>query len=260
MIRHFSIWAIASSLALAAAPAPEPLIRLLDRTGARVDQFWQDFASVSCLETVTQVKLEPSGKVLTRKQATFDYVILIQVSDADVTVDESRMQQGKPPKASERALLATSGFSTLALILHPHFQDSFQFAELQDGNQPGRPVRHVRFEHIRGRRSPSVLQLRGREYPIEWRGEAWIDAATGAIARIHAELKAPMADVGMQKLSSDVSYSPVGLKGAAEAPWLPERATIEAATERQRWQNVHLFSRYRQFSVDTEVHTEAPKQ
>ncbi|MBI1787324.1 MAG: hypothetical protein HYR60_07210 [Acidobacteria bacterium] len=248
-----------------AASAPDTL---LDRAGKRVEQFWEQFSAVSCLEAVSQTKLSPDVKVVARKQAAFDYLILMQLSGDELTIEESRLPQGKPqgkprgkpPNDSDRALLSTSGFATLILILHPLFQPSYEFSPPVADNLVGAGLQRVHFQHVRGRRSPSILQLKGREYPIEWQGDAWIYPLSGQVFRIAVTLQSPMEDVGLRKLASDVRYAPVQLKGMLGAAWLPDQALIEAGTARQHWKNLHTFSRFRQFSVDTEVKTEAPRQ
>ncbi|MEP7367038.1 MAG: hypothetical protein ABI972_27580 [Acidobacteriota bacterium] len=245
-----------AALAVAESSTPGAV---LQRTGARVNEFWERFSAVTCTETVSQRKLEQSGKAIVQKTSTFDYLILLQMNGDDLMVEESRVLQGKPGKETDRALLTTSGFSTLLLIFHPIFQPSFEFRQMLDEELGGRRYLKFAFTHIAGRRTPSVLQLRSRTYPIEWQGIAWIDAESYSVARIQAALRGPMTDVGMERLTSDVRYSPVALRGGGESPWLPATALIEAATLRQRWQNQHQFTRYREFVVDTDVKVEAPK-
>lgn len=263
MIRSLSIWAIGFSLsatAWAAGPAATaPLDTLLDRTEHRTEQFWDQFSAVTCTETIEQEKLGDDGKVLVKKRSAYDYLVLLLLSGGDLTVQESRLLQGKPAKESDRALLSTSGFSTMVLIFHPHFRESFTFADA--GVDPASQSLHrIRFEHIHGKPSPSVLQLRSRDYPIEWQGTAWIDGATGNIARIQAALKTSLADIGLQTLSSDVRYTPVMLAGQTDPPWMPSTASIEAGTVHQHWRNLHAFTRYKQFSVTTDSKTEGPKE
>ena len=89
----------------------------------------------------------------------------------------------------------------------------------------------VHFEHVHGKPTPSVLQLRSRDYPIEWQGTAWIDSATGNIARIQAALRSSLADIGLQKLESDVRYGAVSFAGH-------RRSALDAANRQHR-------SRYR---------------
>jgi len=264
MIRSLSILAIGFELTSGQAWASDvaskaPLEDLLARTEHRVEQFWDQFSAVTCAETVEQEKLGDDGKVLIKKRSTYDYLVLLLLSGGDLNVQESRLLQGKPAKETDRALLSTSGFSTLLLIFHPHFRESFNFSD--EGADPAAPSLHrVHFEHIQGKRSPSVLQLRSRDYPIEWRGTAWIDNATGNIARIQAALKASLADIGLQKLESEVRYAPVVLGGQAGMAWMPSTASIEAGTMHQHWRNLHTFSAYKQFSVSTDSKTEAPTE
>jgi hypothetical protein len=261
MIRFLSILAIGFEIAAGAARGESPAAfdLLIDRTEHRMEQFWDQFSAVTCTETVEQEKLGDDGKILIKKRSAYDYLVLLLLSGGDLTVQESRLLQGKPEKESDRALLSTSGFSTMVLIFHPHFRASFSFAD--QGPDPASPTLHrVHFEHIHGKPSPSVLQLRSRDYPIEWQGTAWIDGATGNIARIQATLKTSLADIGLQKLESDVRYAPAVLAGDSDPPWMPSTAKIEADTMRQHWRNVHVFTRYKQFSVSTDSKTEAPKE
>jgi hypothetical protein len=220
-----------------------------------VEQFWDQFSAVTCIETVEQNKLGDDGKVLLQKSSAYDYLVLLQLSGDDLMVQESRLLKGKPGKESDRPLLATSGFSTIALIFHPHFRPSFIFTD--EGDDPAAPALHrVHFEHIHGKRSPAVLQLRSRDYPIEWQGTAWIDRASGNVARVEATLKASLEDIGLKRLDTKVHYSPVVLQGHAAASWMPVDAQIEADTTHQHWHNTHKFTAYREFSVSTDSKTQ----
>ncbi len=167
------------------------------------------------------------------------------------------MLQGKPGKESDKPMLTTSGFSALLLILHPMFQPSFEFSIGEEELVGGRRTLRVSFSHRKGERSPSVLQLHGREYPIPWEGEALVDGETFSVRRMRVHLKAPMEDIGLMKMSSEVEYSPYR---TGEKEWLPAGALIEAETRKQRWRNTHQFSHYREFAVDTDVKLGAPKQ
>jgi len=233
---------------------------LLEPAGQRVEEFWEQFSAVACTETITQAKLGNGDKVLVQRTANFDYLVILQLTGDELTVDESRLLQGQPKKASDRSMLSTAGFSTLVLIFHPFFQNSFQYTLGGTRDVRGRQLQEVRFEHIRGRRSPSALQLRGRDYPIEWRGSAWIDPQTGYIDHISAGLNTSLEDVGLKTLSCNVQYAPIEFHAEKQSAWLPQVAVIEANTEHQHWRNTHLFSRYRKFSVTTDTKIENPTE
>ncbi len=156
MIRFLSILAIGFELAdgtawAAKAPETAPFEGLLARTEHRMEQFWDQFSAVTCTETVEQQKLADNGKMLIKRRSAYDYLVLLLLSGGDLTVQESRILKGKPAKESDRALLSTSGFSTLVLIFHPHFRESFAFTD--EGADPSTPALHrVHFAHIHGKR------------------------------------------------------------------------------------------------------------
>lgn len=253
MTKIFLILAIAFN---GASGAEQVSAFLLERVAVNVTTFWEKFSTVTCTETVEQQKLEPGGKVLLEKKAIYDYLILLQRNGEELFVEESRVAKGKPGKENDRPLLATTGFSALLLIFHPIFQSSFTFSAGPDERDGDRVLRRIQFRHRKGERSPSVLQLHGRNYPIAWEGSAWVDGETGAIARIEAGLQEPMLEIGLLRLSSAVRYSP--FQPGANV-WLPSNVTIEASTRKQRWHNTHSFNRYREFAVDTEVRMVQPE-
>ena len=231
---------------------------LLERAGKRAAQLAEQFSEFTCAEAVTQMRLDQNGKVSWKRKSLFDSLVTMQLSGDELSVEESRLPQGTASKEKETAksLLVTNGFSTMLLILHPHFQNSYEFSALSEEIVDGRHLQQILFEHIRGARSPSVLQLRGREYPLEWRGTLWIDQDSGSVVKVRVELKSSMEDIGLKRLSSEVQYLPVKFQEWNEPQWLPSVATIEAETPHQHWRNVHQFSQYRLFSVNTTVKTE----
>ena len=247
------------SLAPAHAAAPLPLPQLLDRIGKQVQDFWNYYPAVTCTEALEQSKLNEKGKTLFDQKTTYDYLILLQSTGTDVSVDESRIVKGRKSSKGKASLLLTNGFSILMLLFHPIYQSSYEFTELADDTVDGRRALRIGFRQIPNDRSPSVLRLGDREYPLEWKGTAWVDPSSYAVMRIVTDLGGSMNDIGLLQLNADVTYSGIQFAGTASTYWLPTRAVIEAATKRQRWRNTHLFRDYRRFNVETEVKTATPQ-
>ena len=255
---HLFLPSCSAALFLPAADTPAmpgSIQDLLGRTSRRVERYWEDISAVSCIETISQVKLNPQLKVISQRREAYNYLLILQLTGDQLTVEESRELQGKAAKQAAQPLLVSNGFSVLMLVFHPHFQSSFVFREL-DRDKPG--IRRLAFEAIPGARSPSVIELTGRDYPIEWSGIASIDEATGDIHRIQAGLRSPLPDIGLLELKAEVSYAPVPFKNPPSSLWLPQTASVEAATRKQRWRNIHEFSAYRRFSVSTDVQIGEP--
>ena len=245
--------------ALAESPAKAlALSQLLERVGKQVETFWNQFGSVTCTESVTQDKLGEKGKVLFEQRESFDYLIILQASGIDLSVDESRVEKTLKTTKGRASLLDTNGFSIFTLMLHPLYQSRYEFRRLPDDTVQGRPLLRIGFQQVSDDRPLSVLLLRERQYALKWTGTAWIDPASFEVVRIQAGLGNSMADMGLLRLDADVSYSDVTFNQSIRY-WLPARAVVEAETKRQHWRNTHLFSDYRRFDVETQVKTATPQ-
>jgi hypothetical protein len=239
---------------LTAGSSDQPLHGLLDRVGSGVRVFWDRFSSVACTEQVFQTKLAKNGKVLARQESNYDYIIFMTLRGGDLMVEESRvLQKYPPPQKAEAPLLVTGGFPTLQLVFHPFYQGSFEYAAAGEELLDGVKMLRIRFRHIAGTRSTSALRLRGRDFPLDLRGDAWINPASYTITRITGGLISPAEDLGLHELESDVRYGPVRFTASAETYWLPLTASIEVQTARQRWRNTHRFTNYKLFSIESET-------
>lgn len=258
-ITHRTKWpTLAGGLCLFAIVAVAPAIAsgpsldvVLDRTAQHAEHFVQQLPDVKCTERVVQAKLGKGGKAEYQEEATFDFLLMPQVRSGEIAVEESRLALAEPRHRKNLPLLVSNGFSTLMLIFHPVYRESFEFEPLPDEQLEGRPVARVHFRHVRGKRSPSALILRGREYPLRLEGDAWIDPQTGAILRLSVGLLTSMEDVGLRGFHADVSYRAMSFSTAPQSYWLPVTATIEVETPRQHWRNVHSFADYQLFSVSS---------
>ena len=236
-----------------AALQQQALKALLERTGEQTSRFLEQFSDVKCTELVTQEKLDAKGKVEARQESTFDYLAILTSAGGNLSLSESRLAVKQGKKVDKNVpLLVSNGFATLFLVFHPYYQGSFQFSALGDDVIGGRQLARVGFRHIPGTRSPMAMVLRGREYPLDLAGTAWIDPATGAIAKINGGLENGLPDLGLQQLQTEVEFAPVPFRNISETSWFPVVATIDVETPKQHWRNVHRFTDYKRFSVSTE--------
>jgi hypothetical protein len=61
----------------------ETLDSLLERTGKRIELFWEQFSAVACTESVSQKKISLDRKVLSERRETFDYLIMMQLGETN---------------------------------------------------------------------------------------------------------------------------------------------------------------------------------
>jgi hypothetical protein len=244
-------------LALMAQPAlaaPSPLDEMIGRANDQVSKFVEQFSDVKCTEHVIQEKYKADGKVELKEESTYDYLVILTNAGGEISLDESRLavHEDKKDQKKNVSMLVSNGFATLFLVFHPYYSSGFQFTDLGEDSIDGHKFHKVQFKHIAGMRSPAALALRGREYPLELAGVAWIDPDTGVIAKIEAGLENNMDDIGLKSMRSQVEFHPVPFKGAKDIYWFPSRASVEVETPRQHWRNTHDFTDYKRFSVSTE--------
>jgi hypothetical protein len=235
--------------AVASPSEPDDLLLLTVR---RVSKSVQELASIKCTEQVVQEKLV-GEKVQFEQDSTYDYLVILTNTESDLRLEESRLlmhEDNKDPKKN-MSLLVSNGFATLFLIFHPFYSGSFQFSRLPDEVVEGRRLSRFQFQHIRGMRTPAALALRGREFPLELSGAAWVEPGTGTIVRISADVGSTLEDVGLKTLRSEIRYAPIPLSGLDTDYWFPVEARVEVETPRQHWRNIHRFTDYKRFDVTT---------
>jgi hypothetical protein len=220
---------------------------LVDQAQKQVVSYVGKLADLHCTEDVLQEKLKPNGGSELSSKSQYDYFLYMQGNSYDFQLSESRLEIGTQ-KQAHQPLLLTNGFSTLLLVFHPYYRNAFDFTAGPSETIDGRSVIPVHFAHVKGARTPAALALRGREFPLELEGTAWLDAHSGQVVRIDAGLEHEMTDVGMKSLKIRVDYVPS--PKASDHFMVPSRAVVELQTPKQHWRNTHTFHNYKLFSTE----------
>lgn len=250
ILKTYLSCAAALAMSIAAFGQSAPASNAADLAQKQVTAYLAKLADLHCTESVTQEKLTEKGHVEASEHAKYDYLIMMDGNSDDFQLNESRIESGAG-KHKPLPMLVTNGFSTALLVFHPYYRDSFTFETRAEEIVDGRPAVPVHFAHIPGRRTPAALALRGREYPLDLEGTAWVDKQTGEVVKLNAGLLHDMSDVGLRSLSIHVEYKPATL-GKTGAMTLPALAVVDVTTPRQHWRNTHVFEGYKSFSTDAQ--------
>ena len=220
---------------------------LVDQAQKQVVNYIGKLADLHCTEDVLQEKLKPNGGTELSSKSQYDYFLYMQGNSYDFQLSESRLEIGTQ-KPARQPLLLTNGFSTLLLVFHPYYRNAFDFTAGPAESIDGRSVIPVHFAHIQGARTPAALALRGREFPLELEGTAWLDSHSGQVVRMDAGLEHEMTDVGLKSLRIRADYVPS--PKATDQFMVPSRAVVELQTPKQHWRNTHMFHNYKLFSTE----------
>jgi hypothetical protein len=248
-----SVLAAVCFAAESGAPEARHLNDLLERTAGQTSVFLDQFSDVKCTEQVRQEKLGKDDKVELKEDSAYDYLVILTNNGGELSLSESRIPLHEAKKDRKNtSMLISNGFATLFLVFHPLYADAFKFTLAGQEVIEGRTFEKVSFQHIPGMKTPAALALRGREYPLELTGTAWIDPATGSILKIQAGIADTLQDVGLKALTSEITFAPLTFADSKQPFWFPSQARVEVETPRQHWRNLHQFTAYKKFSVSTE--------
>lgn len=237
----------------AASPDAQSLNDLLTRTASQTSVFLDQFSDVKCTEQVRQEKLGKDNKVELKEDSTFDYLVILTNTGGELNLSESRIPVREAKRDRKNtSMLLSNGFATLFLVFHPYYAEAFKFTLAGQEVIDGRSLAKISFEHVPGMKSPAALALRGKEYPLELTGMAWVDPQTGSIAKMEAGIANTLQDVGLKALNSEIDFAPMPFADSKEVYWFPTQARVEVETPRQHWRNLHQFTAYKKFSVSTE--------
>ena len=237
----------------AASPDAQSLNDLLTRTASQTSVFLDQFSDVKCTEQVRQEKLGKDNKVDLKEDSTFDYLVILTNTGGELNLSESRIPVREAKRDRKNtSMLLSNGFATLFLVFHPYYAEAFKFTLAGQEVIDGRSLAKISFEHVPGMKSPAALALRGKEYPLELTGMAWVDPRTGSIAKMEAGIANTLQDVGLKTLNSEIDFAPMPFADSKEVYWFPTQARVEVETPRQHWRNLHQFTAYKKFSVSTE--------
>jgi hypothetical protein len=247
---------VVNEAAAASGADPAFLARANDtlvRSRRLVDKFFEQAANVVCDEDVAQTVVAKNGKAMYREESVFDYQLQASNRSGSLRLVESREARKAAFRDPNKTLLITNGFASMLLILHQEYEPSYTFELVGEEMIDGRTLVKIHFKPVAGASSPAAIQLRSRNYALPLTGDIWIERETGSVVKLISSLDAPMDDLGLHELRSEIHYSIVQFHDPEEAYWMPASAIIDVETPKQHWRNVHRFTSYRRFRATIQV-------
>jgi tetratricopeptide (TPR) repeat protein len=235
-----------------------PAEAVIEESGRRVQEFVHDIERFAAIEDLFHQALDAYGFPVRTEKRKYDYVATVsQSTPGSVSIDEHRSD--KLTLAGYPDQIASAGFATLALILHPDLRGDFELQCEGLGDWRGQATWLVHF-HQRSNR-PNRMHSYGigeQIFPVALKGRAWITADNFQIVRMEADMVKPMPEIRLLSEHQVVEYGPVPFPEKDTTLWLPKNVEIYFDFRKQRYYRRHSFDHFMLFSVDTEEKRNEP--
>jgi hypothetical protein len=248
---------------LEAASSQDSLPEILRRTGESVDQFFRTLPNTISEENVSAQRLGKEGKVAYSLDQRFQYLVIVQTAKPSVNVQEYRGDsRGRPIEVENPGgqFMLTIGFTSLSLIFHPAFQPYTKFRYLGTQVLLGRKTAVIAFAQTT--QNISILErftVGASSVLILQQGVAWIDAENFQILHMRTDLLKPQTELRLRRQTTEVTYDKVQLKQEAQPLWLPREVAVTVEMRDRSWHNLHRYSDFKLFRVETKDKIAAPK-
>jgi hypothetical protein len=170
--------------------------------------------------------------------------------DGSTSIEESRIDgKGNPVVASGPfTALTGSGFAYQWLFFSADNQPEFHFRYLGQELKQGRQTFVIAFAQVPNKvAKPAQFEWQGKSEPFYFQGVLWVDQATSDIVVLRTDLLAPLLDLHLRQLTTELTFRSVPIKGFGSSFWLPSEVYISSdrgaglAEESHRYSHYHLF-------------------
>lgn len=179
----------------------------------------------------------------------FDYIIRsTKEEDGSITLEETRQGGGsaKAPRGT--------GFAALWMIFAPGNRDESSFRYLGTQKIDGRATQVIAFAQTPEKvRKPSLIDTGAGTVPLLYQGFAWIDAEDFHILRLRTDLRAPLPQLNLKRITSTIDFSKVTIAQFPDPLWLPKQVEVIWQTNDVEAGEIHRYSKYQLFHATAKI-------
>jgi hypothetical protein len=243
------------------APDQEALPKILEKTAVNVDRFFYDVVDVNAEENITEERSTSWGSTKARVQ---DSYLIVRNSNRTLSdVAEFRMDpEGKRIDQVLGGYLVTSGFALIGNYFLSASQPESRFRYLGDEKIGSHETYVVAFAQRPGEATQFITMAgpRGASANLLVQGIAWVDKSNFQIIRIRTDLLAPRPEIGLERQTTEVTFSSVQFHDVANPLWLPSQVKVylsvkesDSLRSRLSFHNEHRYTNYRRYRVSVKI-------
>jgi VWFA-related protein len=230
---------------------------ILENMGRTVDDFVRNIGDLIADEDVTQEKLNAKGKVEAKERVRDNYLILHHGYEwgagAEYRMDDKGNRLG--PIGLEKGYLVTSGSALSCISFSSVVQPQSRFRYLGEEKLGSRETYVLAFAQKPGEATftNAMRGTGGHEVDMLTQGVLWVDKNSFQILRMRSDLLVPNAEIGLDQLTTEVTFGEVRIQDVQNPLWLPSEVNVYMQINKQKYRNVHHYTNYRRYRVSVEI-------
>ena len=203
---------------------------ILQKMGQSVDNFMRDIGDLIAHEDVTQEKLNEKGGIQAKQRVQDNYLILHHGyewgASAEYRMDENGKRLG--PIGLEKGYLVTSGQALSCISFSTVAQAQSKFRYLGEEKIGSRETYVLGFAQKPGEVTFRTVMsgTGGAEADMLTQGILWVDKNNFQIIRMRSDLLAPQNEIGLDQLTTEVTFAEVQLQDVPNPLWLPSDVDV----------------------------------
>ena len=221
------------------AASQESLGSILQKVGANVATFFDNFPSVTSREQVVEQRLEADQSAEVQYPRTMTISTMtsaiwrwrISNPGKQVNLKEYRTDangHGIDPKGLDDGYMITQGFVSTPVFLTQRISSRADFDFSGQQVVDGRNAYVVAFAQLPSAQVKEQIALgNGHSVEVLTQGLAWIDPDNYQIIRMWTDLTAPVPEIKLQAQTTQVNFAEVHFSDMASGLWLPNKVDVE---------------------------------
>jgi VWFA-related protein len=230
---------------------------ILQKMGRSVDDFVRNIGDLIAHEDVTQEKLNEKGGIRAKQRVQDNYLILHHGyewgASAEYRMDDKGNRLG--PVGLEKGYLVTAGHALSCISFSTVAQAQSRFRYLGEEKIGSRETYVLGFAQKPGEVTFTTVMrgTGGTEPDMLTQGILWVDKNNFQIIRMRSDLLAPENEIGLDQLTTEVTFAEVQLQDVPNPLWLPNDVDVSMEIKKQKFHNVHHYTNYRRYRVSVKI-------
>jgi hypothetical protein len=101
--------------------------------------------------------------------------------------------------------------------------------------------------------APAFFQAGEKRVPFYYQGVLWVDQTSFDIVALRTDLLAPLPQVLLKQLTTELTFREVRIRGYDAVFWLPSEVDISSDQGRGSSEESHRYSDYHLFHAETRI-------